>query len=110
MFTAGDLKYTADEYRRKAQEQNEIAFNNALKTNIDYLEKTAKECAEKGMFACMSYNLADKRWRKNSSISQEAMEKRLWNGLYDYFAPLGFQCEGQDSNYLTLRWGDEDEG
>lgn len=75
MFTAGDLKYAADEYRRKAQEQNEIAFNNALKTNIDYLKRTAKECAAKGMFACMSYNLADKCWRKNSSISQEAMGK-----------------------------------
>lgn len=77
MFSAGDLKYTADEYRRKAQEQNEIAFNNALKTNIDYLEKTAKECRRKGcLLVCPIIS--------RTSVGEKILRfpKRLWKKGY----------------------------
>ena len=105
MRSASELKKVAKRHNEMATQANEARAAEALESVTKLLEAEALAEARAGRYAAMSPNLADGRWRKGTSLTQEEMEKFLWDGLRNYFEPQGFRCEGENSNYFILCWG-----
>ena len=101
------LRLTAKAVRERARIQREKALERAIRENIEYLEKAIEEAAEHGQYEAMSDNLCDPRYRRSSYYSQGEMKKLLREALIEYFSTLGFSCEDDHSNYLTVSWAEE---
>lgn len=104
MKSIKELRLTAKAVQERAQLQNEKALERAIRENIEYLEKAIEEAAEHGKFETMSDNLCDPRYRRGSGYSQDEMRDILMKTLIEHFSALGFSCDDDHSNYLTVSW------
>lgn len=104
MKSIKELRLTAKAVQERAQHQNEKALERSIRENIEYLEKAIAEAAEDGQYEAMSDNLCDPRYRRGSGYSQDEMRDILMKALIEHFSALGFSCDDDHSNYLTVSW------
>lgn len=104
MFNAESLRNITNEYHNDLKQKAEVDFQKVLDDCISYTTELAEREAKDGKFICYVCIL-ESRWTHQISYwsPPETMEK-LWEGLANYFAPLGFRCEGKGSNHFILRW------
>lgn len=106
MFNAETLRNIAKERHNNLEQRAEADFQKVLADCISYTTELAEREAKDGKFICYVCIL-ESRWTHQISYwsPPKTMEK-LWDGLANYFAPLGFRCGGKGSNYFVLFWGD----
>lgn len=104
MKSIEELRQTAKAANEKASLQNEKVVSQSVIWNIEYLEEAIQEAAKNGKFETMSDNLCDPRYRRGSGYSQGEMRDILMKALIEHFSVLGFSCDDDHSNYLTVSW------
>lgn len=104
MKSIEELRQTAKAANEKASLQNEKVVSRSVIWNIEYLEEAIQEAAKNGKFETMSDNLCDPRYRRGSGYSQDEMRDILMKALIEHFSALGFFCDDDHSNYLTVSW------
>lgn len=104
MKSIEELRQTAKAANEKASLQNEKVVSRSVIWNIEYLEEAIQEAAQNGKFETMSDNLCDPKYRRGSGYSQDEMRDILMKALIEHFSALGFSCDDDHSNYLTVSW------